>query len=76
MKSLKCILRNVEDSRHRPVQSVEEMFFGNVEVEVGVGGGCEGVVTAAFPAKELPESLSGEQLRGLQYTVLHQVGQT
>ena len=47
------------------------MFFGNVEVEVCVSWGCEGVVTAAFPTEEMSKSLGGEELRGVEDGVLH-----
>ena len=49
------------------------MFFRNVEVEVCVGWGGEGVITAAFPTKKMAKSLSGEKFRGVEDGVLHQV---
>ena len=52
------------------------MFFRNVEVEVGVSWGSEGVVTAALPTEEMAKSFVGEKFRGVEDCVLQQVSQT
>ena len=43
--------------RHEPVQRVQEVILGDVEVEVGVGGGSEGIVAASLETQEMTEAL-------------------
>ena len=43
--------------RHEPVQRVQEVLLGDVEVEVGVGGGSEGIVAASLETEEMTEAL-------------------
>ena len=43
--------------RHEPVQRVQEVLLGDVEVEVCVGGGSEGVVAAPLETEEMTEAL-------------------
>ena len=62
--------------RHWPVKSVQEMFLRNVEMEICVCWGREGVTTAALLTEKVSESLWREELRGVKYRVLHQVSQT
>ena len=53
-----------------PVQCIKEMFFRNVEVEVCVSWGSEGVITAALPTEEMSKSFVGEEFRGVEDCVL------
>ena len=43
--------------RHEPVQRVQEVILRDVEVEVGVGGGSEGIVAASLETQEMTEAL-------------------
>ena len=43
--------------RHEPVQRVQEVLLRDVEVEVGVGGGSEGIVAASLETQEMTEAL-------------------
>ena len=51
------------------------MFFRDVEMEICISGGSEGVVAASLPTEEMAESFSGEKLRGVEDGVLQQVSQ-
>ena len=63
-------------NRHWPVKSVQEMFLRNVEMEICVCWGREGVTTASLLTEKVSESFWREELRGVEYSVLHQVSQT
>ena len=52
------------------------MILRNVEVEVCVCGGCEGVITPTLQTEELTEPFGGEELRGVEYRVFQEVSQT
>ena len=51
------------------------MFFRNVEVEVCVSWGSEGVITATLPTQKMAKTFSGEKFRGVEDGVFQQVGQ-
>ena len=52
------------------------MFFRDVEMEICISGGSEGVVAASLPTQKMSKSLSGEKFRGVEDGVLQQVSQT
>ena len=52
------------------------MFFRDVEMEIRISGGSEGVVAASLPTQKMSKSLSGEKFRGVEDGVLQQVSQT
>ena len=64
------------DDKLLPVQSVQKMFLGNIEVEVGAGRGSEGVVAASLQTEEMSEALLRKQLGCVEDGVLEQVSQT